>query len=98
MRIEKFEYTNGLLPPHLIEGVERWIEHGITPGSFLRAVIRNDLSQAVLRADEISLEALPNIIRWFLNYAPEGSYGSDKVFSQWPMYLKALERQEASHG
>lgn len=98
MIIKPSTYSNGLLPPHLRDGVERWVEQGITPGSFLRAVIRNDLYQAVLRADEVSLEALPNIMRWFIAHAPEGSYGSDKVFSQWPLYLKARERQEASHG
>lgn len=86
------------LPDHLREGVERWIEQGITPGSFLRAVIRNDLAQAVLRADDTSLASLPSIMRWFIEWGPNGSYGSDKVFSQWPMYLKALERQEASNG
>lgn len=92
------QYPYHILPPHIREGVKLWLEHGITPGSFLRALIRNDLFQAVLRADDINRIELPHIVQWFISHAPVGSYGSDKVFSQWPMYLKALERQEASNG
>lgn len=96
--LDKVYYNANDLPPHLRDGMERWIEQGITPGSFLRAVLRNDLKEAVLRADEVSFASLSLIIRWLIIYAPEGSYGSDKVFSQWPLYLTALRRQEASHG
>ena len=94
--MEQYPYNE--LPEHIREGVRNWLEAGITPGSFLRALLRNDLFQTVLRADDINRAELLHIIRWFVQYAPEGSYGSAKVFSQWPMYLKALERQEASHG
>lgn len=94
MRIlEPLTYIDENLPEHLREGVRNWIEQGITPGSFLRAVIRNDLQAACLRADEISYAQMRQLIRWLVQFAPSGSYGSDKVFSQWPMYLKALERQ-----
>lgn len=82
------------LPEHIREGVRRWLEEGLTPGSFLRAVIRNQLVDAVQRADHINLPLLGHIVYWFVNNAPEGSYGSDRCLSNWPMYLRAQARQK----
>lgn len=99
MRIlDPMVYLDSNVPEHLREGIENWIERGITPGSFLRAVIRNDLMAACLRADELSYLHMRGVIRWFVQYAPNGSYGSDKVFSNWPMFLKATRNQENSNG
>src|SRR5699024_8873505 len=40
-----------LIPQHMRASVRRWIEHGVLPGGFLSAVIRNDLVGAVRCAD-----------------------------------------------
>ena len=72
-----------LLPEHLRGGVERWIEHGIRPGSFLRAVLDNQLYQAFMLADDKNLPALRDICRWFCNHAPPGSFGSPEVTARW---------------
>lgn len=85
--------NSNLVPPHLREGLERWIRNGVEPGGFLRALLQNDLVGAVLRADPISREAIPSVVRWLTESAPEGSYGSLKNYQNWPAYLKALERQ-----
>lgn len=46
------DYTR--LPVHIRGGAKRYIEHGVRPGSFLTAVIRNDLIHAMRYADDIN--------------------------------------------
>lgn len=86
-----YDFTG--IPPHLQEGLNNWLCHGTLPGSFLRGILSNDFIKAVTRADRISEEALPTIARWLVHNAPEGSYGSPEVLTNWPLYLQALERQ-----
>jgi hypothetical protein len=58
------------LPEPLREGFARWYLMGIPAGQFLQAVIRNDLSGAVIKADAGSLANIRNIVIWFYNNAP----------------------------
>lgn len=71
------------IPDHMIDGVKRYIDEGIPPGSFLTAVICNDLKEAVGRADHINIKALPNIVSWFYNNAPRTCWGSEENFRAW---------------
>jgi hypothetical protein len=83
------------LPEHLREQVRLWIEEGTTPESFLRAVIRNDLSEAVYRGNEVERWNLYWIVMWFRWNAPAGSWGKDSCFSNWPLFVRAQRRQDA---
>ena len=58
------------LPLHLQGGVQRYIEQGVPPGDFLTAVITNDLLLATSHADDTSLAALRDIVRFFYNEPP----------------------------
>lgn len=68
---------------HMKGAVRRWIEDGITPGSFLSAVIANDLKDACARADDVNRHALFEIVRWFYNEAPAGCWGRPEALSTW---------------
>lgn len=72
-----------LLPEHMREGMRRYIEHGILPGSFLRAVLTNDLMEACGQADDINLARLADYARFLYNYAPRGAYGSKENVAEW---------------
>jgi hypothetical protein len=72
-----------LIPQHMIGGLRRYIEDGIEPGSFLSAVLRNDLRRAVEQADATNIDRLPDYIRFLYNYAPTGSWGSPDEFDEW---------------
>ena len=72
-----------LLPERFRGGVERWIEHGVTPGRFLSAVLNIQLPQAFSSADDKSLASLRDIVIWFYNHAPQGSFGSPETTSRW---------------
>lgn len=72
-----------LIPGHMVGAVRRYILDGIPPGSFLTAVICNDLFGAVACADEENLVALASWVRFFYNYAPTGCYGSRENMANW---------------
>lgn len=75
------------VPKRLVDGVTRYVEYGILPGSFLRAVLSNDLMGAVRRADPESLASLPALCCWIYNAVPRHVYGS----------IEAMERTFATH-
>lgn len=90
---EAMEHARRLgVPEYMLEGLNRWVEHGrhAPPGSFLSAVISNDLRRAVEKADDHNRFALPAYVTWFYNYAPIACWGSPLALKTWPG-LKHLE-------
>ena len=77
------EMLETLVPENLRGALRRYIEFRIPPGDFLRAVLSNDLFEAVGRADMASLAALPNLVIWLHNYTPSGCHGSPAAFAYW---------------
>jgi len=82
------------LPPLLRDGMKLYIEHGIQPGSFLRAVIINDLRLAVIRADNDNLVRLREILLWFDSHAPAGCWGSPEIMRDW--LVRHQQRKETA--
>lgn len=80
----KFGHINyEKLPEHLRQGVKLYIERGIPPGDFLRAVISNNLSESFARADIINKNRMFDIVSFFYNEAPASCWGSEKAFKDW---------------
>lgn len=71
------------LPAHMHGAVKRYVMHGIPPGSFLTAVICNDLREAFARADDENAAAMQNWVRFFYNSTPSGCWGSPEAFADW---------------
>lgn len=71
------------IPPHMWDGVLRYIDHGIKPGNFLTALFSNDLVEAVQFADEENRRALAEWARFLYNDAPWGSWGSAEQVTAW---------------
>lgn len=74
-----------LVPVHMHDVVERWIEQGIPGGSFLTAVMENDFMQAVGRADYINLKYLEGWAEFLYNYAPSACHGSTEKVRAWAL-------------
>lgn len=72
-----------LIPEHMREGVDLWISRGVKPGSFLRAVLENNLWKAIGKADVINARCLPQIISFFYNEAPSPCWGSPEKVKAW---------------
>ena len=71
------------LLPEFRDSLRMYIEGGYPPGGFLTAVLQNDLSNAIGRADKVSLLWLPSIVRWIYNEAPSACWGSPEKVSAW---------------
>lgn len=75
-------------------GIDRYINHHIPPGDFLRSVICNNLSAAITYADNINIHLLPEYVNYFYNNAPSSCWGSVEKYSAW---LKIAESQEVTN-
>ena len=71
------------LPERFQDSLERYLEYGIQPGHFLTAVLCNDLMNAIGRADDESLAALPAVCKWLYNEAPGNAFGSKEKVIDW---------------
>jgi hypothetical protein len=57
--------------------------NGIPPGSFLEAVLTNNLRCAVERADEYNRDNLVNWVTLLYNHVPAACWGSPEKYQQW---------------
>lgn len=71
------------VPEHDWDGLSLWIDEGINPGSFLMAVLRNDLREACSCADAINRHALFAIVLFLSNHAPYPCWGTEAFVAQW---------------
>lgn len=71
------------VPEHTQAALERYIVHALEPGSFLTAVLVNDLYTAALKADTMNSSSLTEIVKWLYFEAPPGSFGSSEQVKSW---------------
>ena len=60
----------------IASSLDLYVNHGIETGSFLRAVLANDLFRAVQLADTCNIHQIPNIVKAIYNELPYNVYGS----------------------
>jgi hypothetical protein len=71
------------LPIHTLDALDRYVNDHLEPGSFLRAVLENDLREAFGRADYANRYALYDIVSYCWNYIPYKCWGSPKAVKAW---------------
>lgn len=71
------------LPEHMQDSARLYIENGIPFGSFMTAVFSNDLTGAYRRADDVNTTAMIEWVRFLLNEAPIGCWGSKDSVDEW---------------
>jgi hypothetical protein len=81
-----------ILPVSCREGMRRWIEQGIEPGSFLCAVIRNELVEAFIAADTYNRTAMGYFCLFLRHEAPPECWGSREKMDAWQR-LRAEARE-----
>lgn len=62
---------------NLLRGLRRYVITGRKPGHFLTAVLKNDLCEAVARADEDSMRVLGAIVVYLYNNVPSHIWGGE---------------------
>ena len=72
-----------MIPTRIKAALDNYAERHWKTGDFCRAVLANDLSGAVLRADDESLAALPAICRYVINELPPECHGSALTVAEW---------------
>ena len=80
-----------LIPSRIIKALSNYAEHGYPVGSFLAAVISNDLMNAVGRADDDNIRVLRSICGFVHNEFPRGSHGSREIYKNW---IEARKKDE----
>ena len=80
---DTYRFQGFYIPPRMMGAIERYVDHGISPGDFLTAVICNDLAGAVGRADEENMANLPAYVSYFYNEVSGECWGSIKKMVAW---------------
>ena len=81
----------------LIDSFNRYLIDGIPFGSFLEAVVCNQLFQAWQRADWRNSERLKEICQFIYSEFPAGSHGSIQNYTAWldnKAELRAAKRED----
>jgi hypothetical protein len=68
---------------HMISGLQLYVEQGIEPGGFMRALLCNDLRGAVARADAANIARIPHWVVWMENNLPGAAWGSVQNYENW---------------
>lgn len=68
---------------NMIGGLKRYIENRIPPGSFLLAVLSNDLREACGRADDNNRRLIFETVAWLYNEFPCNAWGSKEAVHDW---------------
>lgn len=78
---EHIDYTK--IPQHMRESVYKYINEGVPPGTFLRAVLENDLVNAFVFADDINKKVLNDWVSFVWWDLPVESWGSREKVNLW---------------
>jgi len=66
-----------------LDGLTNYATHHTPTGSFLRAVLENDLMEAFGRADEDNLRDIHEILSHVYNNIPASCHGSPEIVNNW---------------
>lgn len=83
MTAAAFESAGVAMPPAIGASLDRYANQHIETGGFLKAVLENDLCEAVCRADEINFQFLPVLVRYVYNELPAPCWGSKEKVAAW---------------
>lgn len=71
------------LPYHMRDAMSRYVLDGHPVGSFLEAVLSNDLEAAFVRADHANHLRMMDFVNFLHNYAPGDCWGSLERVRAW---------------
>lgn len=89
----KVDFTDKV-PQRFVGGLNRYFNDHIETGSFLRAVLENDLTLALCHADYYSGKELGWIVKGLMENAPSHAWGSKHAVAAWLSdETRALQRR-----
>jgi len=72
-----------MIPRNIKAIIDLYVDKGYSVGSFLYAVLTNDLFEATARADQQNQFALTLICQYIYNYTPKPCWGSPEAVKDW---------------
>lgn len=72
-----------MIPEYTKEGIDQYVANHIPPGSFLRAVLENNLMEAMRQADEDNQIAIFDICTYIYNHVPFDCHGTKQKVKAW---------------
>jgi hypothetical protein len=78
-----YTFRDFYIPERMMSGLARYVNDHVLPGGFLQAVLRNDLTDAVCRADDENLANIPAFVGYLYNEAPGMCWGSPAAVAAW---------------
>ena len=81
------------VPAHTAGAIDRYLNHGFEPGSFVMAVMHNDLNRAVASADSVNQAALVDIVKFFYNEVPARAWGNADRVQNYIESVRAAKQQ-----
>jgi len=79
-----------MIPQHTKYQIDEYVKNQIPPGSFVRAVLGNDLMEAFMRADDINLHYMKDIVMYVYNDIPSHCWGSPGIVD---LFLSLREKR-----
>jgi hypothetical protein len=79
----EYTFRGFTISEHMMAALRRYIDEKCPVGNFLTAVLSNNLSEAVARADEENLKNLPAFVGYLYNEAPSLCWGSPERVKEW---------------
>ena len=86
-----YYFRDMYIPDRMQDIVDLYVDEGRVPGDFLKAVLVNDLKDAVGRADDENIKNIPAYIGYLYNECPGACWGSKENVIAW---VKAKTGQE----
>lgn len=71
------------IPKETLGRLNNYVLHGVDPGSFLCACLRDRFVESASRADSCNAAALREIALYIYNRMPGGCWGNEKKITQW---------------
>ena len=78
-----YEFRGATIPDLTAQGLVRYLDQHIRPGSFLCAVLCNDLRESLACADDENTASLQALVAYLYNEVPGGAWGSPEKFQAW---------------
>jgi len=78
-----YSFREWYIPKHSMAALRRYVEEGIMPSHFLAAVLENNLSEAIARADNESLANLPAYTAYLYWEVTSPCHGSPEKVQEW---------------
>lgn len=78
-----FEINYETAPVSVRGTLQRYLENHIPAGSFMNAVLSNDLRESFATADDFNRYELFDIVKWLYNEAPGSCWGSPEKVKMW---------------